>query len=122
MAEYNILTIEEYCKNEDISDSGARKRVKQKKVKSAIIDEELHILIPSNKNEIIKDLKHKITLKNKTIQSLRTFKKSANSEAEKIERLENKIDQLHKEHREDLIKTIQGSIAVHNQNAIERRG
>lgn len=120
MALYEIFTIEEYCKKEGISDSGARKRVKQKNVKSAIIDEELHILIPS-------DLKQKIALKNKTIQALRQFKKNASSEADKIERLENEIKELHREHKADLIEvhrehskdmvaSLQGSIAIHNEN------
>lgn len=132
MEHFNILTIEEYCNSENISDSGARKRVKQKKVKSAIIDEELHILIPSNQSATIKDLKHKITTKNATIKNLREFKKNANNEADKIIELENKIEALNIEYRNDikeiykdnqqeLVKTIQGSIAIHNKSSLDQK-
>jgi len=100
-----VLTIDEYCKRLKISDSGARKRVKQKKVKSAIIDDELHILLDS-------DLKQKLALKNAQIVKLKQFKKLSNVDLERIEHLENKIDDLHREHKKDLIQTIQGTIQL----------
>ena len=78
-------------------------------------------------------MKHKLTSKNATIKTLREFKKNATNKAEKIQELENKVDtlqaefrhdikEIYKDNQQELVKTLQGSIAINNQNKELRRG
>lgn len=112
-----LITIKDYCKKHNISDVGARKRVKQKIVKSVILDELLYIVEESNE---IDSLKHKLKLSNSKVREL---KKDAllylNQDAlirelkTKIDKLENKLD-LQVEKKEELYEKVISHITTNN--------
>ena len=56
-----LITVKEYCKSENITDAGARKRVKSKLVNSIILNDITYIIVDSNKkDQEIKRLKNNL--------------------------------------------------------------
>lgn len=90
-----LISIKDYCKREDISDAGARKRVASKLVKSVILDEMLYIVDENNeKQETIKSLKNRLRNANDKIKLLTAEKQTVIDQREHIKKLEEKIEKL----------------------------
>jgi len=90
-----LITIKEYCKRENITDAGARKRVSSKLVKSVILEEMLYIVEENNeKQEHIKTLKNRLRNANDRIKLLTAEKQTVIDQKEHIRKLEEKIEKL----------------------------
>jgi len=103
-----LLTVKEYCKQERITDAGARKRVSQKLVKSVILDESIYIVTASK----VKDLKQIIKSKNAIIKQLKTEaqiiinrENEVQELKEKIKKLESKLE-MNTEKKEELYERV----------------
>lgn len=90
-----LISIKDYCKRENITDAGARKRVSSKLVKSVILDEMLYIVEENNeKQEHIKTLKNRLRNANDRIKLLTAEKTAVIDQKEHIRKLEEKIEKL----------------------------
>jgi hypothetical protein len=65
-----LITIKEYCKENDISDSGVRKQIKEKRLTSLVYNDLTYIVIESNVEDKLRD----------TIKLLREQKKTLKKE------------------------------------------
>jgi hypothetical protein len=86
-----LNSLKEYCKNESITDAGARKRISQKLVKSIQLDGHLYIIQESNE---VYELKNKIKILNSKIKELKSSVLIYTKQDEQISKLENKIEKL----------------------------
>lgn len=90
-----LRTVKEYCKRENITDAGARKRVSSKLVKSVILDEMLYIVEENDeKKEIIKTLKNRLRNATDRIKLLTAEKQTIIDQREYIKKLEEKNSEL----------------------------
>ena len=96
-----LISIKDYCKAHKISDSGARKRVSQKLVKSITLDEILYIVIEDTQPQMIKKLRDKIKLLNKDIKLLKEQKQTVINQDDYIAELKEEIKELRTEVKEN---------------------
>lgn len=90
-----LISVKEYCKRENITDAGARKRVSSGLVKSVILDEMLYIVEDNReKQEAIKSLKNRLRNANDRIKLLTAEKQTVINQQEHIRKLEEKIERL----------------------------
>lgn len=90
-----LISVKDYCKREDISDAGARKRVALKQVKSVTLDDMLYIVDEHNeKQEAIKTLRNKLRNATDKIKLLTAEKQTVIDQREHIKKLEEKIEKL----------------------------
>lgn len=90
-----LITVKEYCKRENITDAGARKRVSSKLVKSVILEEMLYIVEKNDeKKEQIKSLKNRLRNATDRIKLLTAEKQTIIDQREHIQKLEEKIEKL----------------------------
>ena len=90
-----LITVKEYCKSENITDAGARKRVKQKLANSIILNDITYIIVDSNKkDQEIKRLKNKLRNANDRIKLLKSEAQTIINQSEYINRLETKLEKL----------------------------
>lgn len=99
-----LITIKEYCKENNISDSGVRKQIKENKITSLVYNDLTYIVIESNVEDKLKDTIKLLREQKKTLtkQVLGLQKELSFYEDQKEElkelRIENK--ELNKEIRE----------------------
>jgi hypothetical protein len=112
-----LKTIKEYCKIESITDGGARKRVKEKLVKSIILDENLYIVMESNEEEL---LKQKLKLANAKIKELRQFARAEERKNEDFKELKDRCKLLEEkiEMQRDSKEALYEKVIAHITNAL----
>lgn len=86
-----LVSIKDYCKRENITDAGARKRIVQKLAQSVKLGEIIYIVV---ENHEIEKLKSKLKDARKDIKLLKEQKKTVINQDEFIEKLEIKIERL----------------------------
>ena len=67
-----LITVKEYIKRERITDTAVRKRIKSGVLEVVQLDDVTHIVY---RNDVVKDMKHKIKLQALQIQRLKESKK-----------------------------------------------
>ena len=86
-----LITVKEYCKQNDITDAAARKQIKSNKVNSCSYDDQTYIIIDDRTDE---QNKNKIKLLNSNIKALRNEIKSHIKQDELIQEQKSKIEKL----------------------------
>lgn len=89
-----LISVKEYCKRENITDAGARKRVSSGFVKSIILDDITYLIVENTRDQEVKDLKAKLRSANDKIKLLKAEKQVVLNQEAHIEKLENKIAEL----------------------------
>jgi len=83
-----LITVKEYSKRENISDTASRKRLDKSLIQSIQLDDITYIVYKSDCNNIIKDLKNKIRFQKEQISKYKISFDAILNKDEKIKELE----------------------------------
>lgn len=86
-----LITVKEYSKRENISDTASRKRLDKSFIQSIQLDEITYIVYKSDCENIIKDLKNKIKFQKEQIAKYKISFDANLTKNEKIKELETEL-------------------------------
>ena len=124
-----LISVKEYCNKYKITDAAVRKQIKNNKVISLVYEDITYIVIENNDKE---KLKNNIKLKNQKLKTLEQEKYFYDNQKETIIKLENKIEKLEEELKEErkllLIETqeqkklLKEMVGHYTDNRLEYKG